>query len=324
MNIATIGTSTITERFVDAIGKTDVLTFAGAYSRTADKAEKLGAPRIFTDFNELADDASIDVVYIASPNSLHFEQALLLMKHKKHIICEKPMFSTSLELAEAFKTADDNGVFLFEAFRNLYTPNHERLKNAIAKVGPLRHSFLQYMKYSSRYDNVLAGEEPNIFSPKFSGGALVDLGVYPISLAVSLFGKPEKVTAHMTMLPTGVDGSGSVILDYGTHTCTTMFSKITDSYLPGEISGENGTITLDHVAPISSIELTERRSGQKEQLAVQEEENDMMYEAEAVASAIKSNNREMYKHYRNISEIVIHITEEARKQNNIVFAAEAE
>lgn len=324
MNIATIGTSTITERFVDAIGKTNALTFAGAYSRTADKAEKLGAPRIFTDLKELADDASIDVVYIASPNSLHFEQALFLMKHKKHIICEKPMFSTSVELAEAFKTADENNVFLFEAFRNLYTPNHDRLKGAIEKVGPVRHSFLQYMKYSSRYDNVLAGEEPNIFSPKFSGGALVDLGVYPISLAVSLFGKPEKISAHVTMLPTGVDGSGSVILDYGTHTCTTMFSKITDSYLPGEISGENGTIVIDHVAPISSIEFSSRLSGEKEQLAITEEENDMMYEAEAIALAIESNDRKMYQHYQNVSEIVLQITEEARKQNKIVFGAEAE
>jgi predicted dehydrogenase len=322
MNIATIGTSTITERFVDAIGKTEVLTFAGAYSRSAKKAEKLDAPRIFTELEEIADDASIDVIYIASPNSLHFEQALLLMKHKKHIICEKPMFSTSAELAEAFKIADENNVFLFEAFRNLYTPNHDRLKDAIEKVGPVRHSFLQYMKYSSRYDNVLAGEEPNIFSPKFSGGALVDLGVYPISLAVSLFGKPEKISAHVTMLPTGVDGSGSVILDYGTHICTTMFSKITDSYLPSEISGEDGTIVIDHVAPIASIEFSGRLSGEKEQLAVSEEENDMMYEAEAIASAIQSNDRKMYKHYRTISEIVIHITEEARKQNNIAFAAE--
>ncbi|WP_046175919.1 Gfo/Idh/MocA family protein [Domibacillus indicus] len=324
MNVATIGTSSITERFIDALSRTDALTFAGAYSRTAPKAEKLDAPKIYTDLKDLAADQTIDIVYIASPNSLHFEQAAFLMKHKKHIICEKPMFSTSDELTEAFKIADQNGVFLFEAFRNLYTPNHDRLKAAVEKAGPLRHSFFQYMKYSSRYDNVLAGEEPNIFSPVFSGGALVDLGVYPISLAVSLFGKPEKISAHVTMLPTGVDGSGSVILDYGSHVCTTMFSKITNSYLPGEISGENGTISLDHVAPISSVEFTERRTGEKEQLAVQEEENDMMYEAEAIAAAIQSKDQDTYQYFRDISETVIRITEEARKQTNIVFAAETE
>lgn len=322
MNIATIGTSSITERFIDALGKTDALTFAGAFSRSADKAKKLGAPRIFTDLEELARDKSIDVVYVASPNSLHFEQAMFLMEHQKHIICEKPMFSTSAELMEAFQRADEYGVFLFEAFRNLYTPNHHRLKAAIEKVGPIRHSFLQYMKYSSRYDNVLAGEEPNIFSPSFSGGALVDLGVYPISLAVSLFGKPDAVSAQVVKLSTGVDGSGSVLLDYGTHTCTAMFSKITNSSLPGEISGENGTIVLDHVAPISSIEFTDRLSGEKEQLAVSEEENDMMYEAEVIAAAIQSNDRAVYEQYRSISEIVIHITEEARKQNQIVYAVE--
>ncbi|OLN21767.1 oxidoreductase [Domibacillus antri] len=322
MNIATIGTSTITVRFVEAVRKSGKLTLAGAYSRSAEKANKLGAPRVFTDLEELAGSKEIDVVYIASPNSLHFEQALLLMKKKKHIICEKPMFSTAKELEEAFKTADENGVFLFEAFRNLYTLNHDRLKEAVEKVGTVRHSFLQYMKYSSRYDNVLAGEEPNIFSPKFSGGALVDLGVYPISLAVSLFGKPKNVSCHVTMLPTGVDGSGSVILDYGTHTCTAMFSKITDSYLPGEISGEDGTIVIDHVAPISTIEFTNRRTGDQEQLAVQEEENDMIYEAEAMAAIIESNDQEKYAHFRSVSEIVIHITEEARRQAGIVFEVE--
>ncbi|MCI2255705.1 Gfo/Idh/MocA family oxidoreductase [Domibacillus sp. PGB-M46] len=321
MNIATIGTSMITERFIDAVGKTDALTFAGAFSRSVEKAKGLGAPRVFTDLAELASDETVDVVYIASPNSLHFEQALFLMKHKKHIICEKPMFSTAGQCREAFQTAEENGVFLFEAFRNLYTPNHARLKEVVEKVGPIRHSFLQYMKYSSRYDNVLAGEEPNIFSPKFSGGALVDLGVYPISLAVSLFGRPERISAHVTMLPTGVDGSGSVVLDYGTHVCTTMFSKITDSFLPGEISGENGTISIDHVAPIASIQFTDRLSGEQEQLAVAEEENDMMYEAEAIAKAIQSNDRNLYEHYRNISEIVIEITEEARRQAGVVFTS---
>ncbi len=322
MNLATIGTSMITKRFIEAIAKTEALNFAGAFSRSAEKAEKLGAPQIFTSLEELAKKEDIDLVYIASPNSLHFEQAMFLIKNKKHIICEKPMFSTTKELTEAFKTADENGVFLFEAFRNLYTPNHARLKKAIKSLGPIRHSFFQYMKYSSRYDNVLAGEEPNIFSPKFSGGALVDLGVYPISLAVSLFGKPKNIAARVTMLPTGVDGSGSVILDYGTHTCTTMFSKITDSYLPGEISGENGTIVIDHVAPISSIEWTERLSGKKKQLAEAEEENDMIYEAEAIVSAIKLNDQELYNYYRNVSELVLQITEEARRQTNIVFAGE--
>ncbi|OMP68388.1 Gfo/Idh/MocA family protein [Domibacillus epiphyticus] len=322
MNLATIGTSTITERFVDAVKKSGKLTFAAAYSRSAEKAEKLGAPQVFTDLEELAKSKEIDVVYIASPNSLHFEQALLLMKNKKHIICEKPMFSTSKELAEAFNAADENGVFLFEAFRNLYTPNHDRLKRSVEKAGKVRHSFFQYMKYSSRYDNVLAGEEPNIFSAKFSGGALVDLGVYPISLAVSLFGKPNRVSCHVAMLPTGVDGSGSVILDYGTHTCTAMFSKITDSCLPGEISGEDGTIVIDHVAPISNIEFTNRRTSEKEQLAVLEEENDMVYEAEAIAEAIASNDQKTYQRFRSISETVIQITEEARRQNGILFDVE--
>lgn len=322
MNVATIGTGWITEQFVDAMKKSGKMTFAGAYSRSAEKADALGAPRMFTDLDELAADKEIDVVYIASPNSLHFEQALLFMKNKKHIICEKPMFSTTKELEEAFKVADENGVFLFEAFRNLYTPNHARLREAIEKVGPVRHSFFQFIKYSSRYDNVLAGEEPNVFSPAFSGGALVDLGVYPISFAVSLFGKPKNISCHVIMLPTGVDGSGSVVLDYGDHTCTAMYSKITDSQLPGEIGGEEGTIVIDHIAPITSIGFKNRRTGEKEQLAVPEEENDMIYEAKAIAEIIESDDQEKYQYFRNVSEIVIEITEEARRQSGIVFDVE--
>lgn len=323
MNIATIGTSMITERFIDAVNQTPALTLAAAFSRTEERGRAMGAPRVHTDFAALLADESIDVVYVASPNSLHFDQVMQLLAHKKHVICEKPMFSTSREVKEAFDQAERHGVYLFEAFRNLFGPNHDRLKEAVKNIGPVRHSFFQYMKYSSRYDQVLAGEEPNIFSPAFSGGSLVDLGVYPISLAVSLYGEPVRISAQAAKIATGVDGSGTVVLDYGTHVCTIMHSKITDSVLPSEISGEAGLISIDHIAPISSITWTDRKSGVAKELGTEQLDNDMVYEAEAFAKAIQDKDESLYIRGCRISEAVIRITEEARRQCGIQFPADS-
>ncbi|RTK47929.1 gfo/Idh/MocA family oxidoreductase, partial [Enterococcus faecalis] len=94
------------------------------------------------------------------------------------------------------------------------------------------------------YDAVLAGEEPNIFSPHFSGGALADLGVYPVYAAVAWFGKPQDVHYFARKLPTGVDGIGTAVLRYADFDVTIQTGKIADSELRSEIYFEDRTLDL--------------------------------------------------------------------------------
>lgn len=326
IRFGTIGTSWITSSFIEAAQLCGELNLVAVYSRFEEKAKMLAdtynATDIFTDIEAMANCKKIDMVYIASPNSLHFEQAILFLKNKKHVICEKPFFSNTKELEVAFQTADENGVFLFEAIRNIHTPNFQILKGKLAMAGEIRSAVLPYIKYSSRYDLFLQGEEPNIFSSNYSGGALVDLGVYPISLAVGLFGAPEKVSYHPVILRSGVDGSGTLVLEYENFVCTILCSKVSYSEMVCEIHGELGTFVLDDVAPISKIEYVDSHTNESQIFSVPQEENSMVYEARNIAEIIQSNNQKEYEKWRKLSKAVLQITEEARKQNNIIFANE--
>jgi predicted dehydrogenase len=326
INFATVGTGWITESFIQAASFSGFFHLVGVYSRTEDKAkqfaDKNNAPHYYTHLADMANSKEIEAVYIASPNSVHFEQALTFLKNKKHVICEKPIFSNTAELEIAYRTAEENGVFLFEAVRNIHTPNFQILKEKLHMAGELRSTILTYMKYSSRYDLFLQGEEPNIFSATYSGGALVDLGVYPLYLAVGLFGEPQRVTYHPVLLRSGVDGSGTLVLQYDSFICTILCSKISDSMIPCEIHGEKGTFVLEDAAPISNIKFIDRHSKESQILSVEQEEQDMVYECINIAKIIESKNVQEYEELKSWSKLVLRITEEVRKENNILFASE--
>jgi predicted dehydrogenase len=326
MKFATIGTSKITGAFIKAAKKSGELTLDAVYSRNAENAkefaEEQGAVSYFSNLEEIANSETFEVVYIASPNALHFEQAKLFMKNKKHIICEKPMFSNAKELEDAYRVAEENDVFLFEAIRTIHTPNYLQLKKNLSSIGKVRSAVLHAVQYSSRYDAVLNGEEPNIFSLKFSGGALVDMGVYPVFLAADLFGQPKSVVYKAVKLPSGVDGSGSLVLEYEGFVCTILCSKISHSYIPSEIHGEIGSLLLDTSSTITELELINHKSKERTSLIVDQVEENMMYEAIDFMKIIKESDQDAYQKTKDLSRMVIHITEEARMQNGIVYQSD--
>lgn len=326
IKLGTVGTGWITEAFIEAAKLSGKLNLTAVYSRTEEKAKELAntynAAHYFSDLEEMAKSSEIEAVYIASPNSVHFEQALTFLKNKKHVICEKPIFSNPAELEIAYQTAEENGVYLFEAIRNIHTPNFHILKEKIGLAGNLRSAMLPYIQYSSRYDAFLRGENPNIFTSTFSGGALVDLGVYPLYLAIGLFGEPKKVTYHPVILSSGVDGSGTLLLEYQDFVCTILCSKISHSVMPCEIHGEKGTFVLEDAAPISEIKFIDSHTKESEILSVPQEEKNMVYECINIAEIIETRDDIQYKKLKDMSKIVLRVTEEARKQNNIVFGVE--
>ncbi|MGE6258516.1 Gfo/Idh/MocA family protein [Heyndrickxia sporothermodurans] len=327
MKLATIGTNWITSTFIKSAHQSNKLTLYAVYSRSIEKAKEFAklhsAPIYFNNLNEMALCDEIDIVYIASPNSLHFEQTKLLLKHKKHVICEKPLFSNIDEFNEAYKIAKENGVYLFEAIRNLHTPNFHQLKKELPKIGKIRSALLHYVQYSSRYDSFLKGDIANVFSPDFSGGALVDLGVYPLSLAIHLFGKPNTFSYHPTLLHNGIDGNGTLILQYKDFHCTIICSKISQSHIPSEIHGELGTFILNSSTP-TSIEWIDNKTKNPIDIGVEQDSLDMVYEINTFINIIKTKDNLSYEKLKNLSENLLFITENSRKSNGILFHGEKE
>jgi len=241
-----IGTNWITERFLQAAAENDQFQLAAVYSRTLEKGEAFaaehGSPRVFTDLEAMLSDGVVDAVYIASPNSFHADQAIRCMNHGKHVLCEKPMASNSLELKRMIEAARSNDVLLMEAMKSTLMPNFRIMKDNLYKIGQIRRYFASYCQYSSRYDAFKEGTVLNAFKPEFSNGSLMDLGIYCIYPMVSLFGRPEYVKATGIMLSSGVDGKAawccvirkwtrsSCIRKYPTPSCPLRFRVRTERW----------------------------------------------------------------------------------------------
>ncbi|EAG2315537.1 Gfo/Idh/MocA family oxidoreductase [Listeria monocytogenes] len=326
MKLGIMGTNWITDSFIEGAINSGEWNLTAVYSRTEEKArafgEKYGELTYFTDIEEMGKSDALDAVYIASPNALHYQHAVSLLKNKKHVIVEKPIFSTVAELEHAHQIARENNVFLFEAARHIQEPNFKRLQESIEKVGTIHGATLAYMKYSSRYDQVLNGEEPNIFSLKFSGGSIVDLGVYPLYSAITLFGEPVKSTYFATKLPTGVDGLGPIILEYPTFNITIIQGKNSQSFLPSEIYGQKGTLIVNPLTGIEKITFYDNATKEETELAEPILANDMQFEAAEFARIIEQSDRDTYEYLADLSLKVLRVSNELRHQNDIWFDAE--
>jgi predicted dehydrogenase len=323
VKLATIGTSKITHSFLEAVKQSGRFSYEAAYSRTIEKAKSFaeahGAGRWFASIDELAKSEDIDAVYVASPNGLHFQQVRTLLAGGKHVICEKPIFMTLKEFDEAFRLAEEKGVYLFEAIRNIQTPVFKKLAEQLPKAGRVRSAVIQQIQYSSRYDAFLEGHVTNIFSAKYAGGALEDIGVYPLYAAISLFGKPSGVNYYPVMLSSGVDGSGTLVLTYPDFVCTILCSKIAYSPAPSEIHGEKGTLRINSAADISRLEWIDVHTKEQVLLAESPSDNDKFYEIGHFADILEQQDEDEYLHLKTLSRQVLAAMEEARRQNGIRF-----
>ncbi|WP_243977761.1 Gfo/Idh/MocA family protein [Vibrio natriegens] len=322
-NLAIIGTNWISQQFVEAAIQTGEFRLKAVYSREFDKARSFGAPyhaeTFYDSLDALGNDPDIDAVYIASPNSLHAPQALQMLKAGKHVICEKPMASNFALAQEMFKCAEENEVVLFEAFMSPYTPNFTVLKESLPTIAPLRHATISYCQYSSRYQKYLNGENPNTFNPDFSNGSIMDIGYYCLGAAIELFGEPNQVQASAVVLPSGVDGCGSVTLAYDDFNVNLLHSKVSDSLIPSEFQGEQGSVLVDMISTGRGVERI-LRGKEKEVLTLPQTENHMFYEAKAFAEQLKLGVIDESTKQRSLT--VAKVLTEVRRQTGVVFPAD--
>ena len=325
MKFATIGTSWITESFIEASRQTGAAQLYAVYSRSETSAknfaEKYNATDWYTDLDNML-DGDADFVYVASPNRMHYEHTLKCIAKKKHVFCEKPMVYTEEQWAEIERQANKAGVYVFEGFRHLFSPNYDALKSHLVQAGKVRSGLLQYVQYSSKYDAYKSGDVPNVFSKEYAGGALMDLGVYPLSMAIDLFGEPRDIDYHPVLLDNGVDGSGTLVLTYGDFIVTILCSKIAQATIPSEIHGEDGTLTIDHIAPIQKLSFYNRKTKDQEVVVDQPLPLDMVYELEDFVRMIEQQDRKQHDKWMERSRLVAKWSALARKKQGILFPGE--
>lgn len=329
-----VGTGWITDSWIVAASKTQKWTLQAIYSRSREQAEAFGSKHsctnLYTSLEAFAADDSMQAVYIASPNSLHYDHAKEMLRAKKHVILEKPATSTVAELDDLFRIAKEYGVLLIEAYRHIQEENFKLLKRLVDTekvLGPIYGASLQYASYSSRYNNVLNGEVPNIFSLDFSGGSLVDIGVYPVTFAVTLWGAPKSEVYVPYICKTGVDGGGVIVLRYENFGVQINNSKCYSSTAPCEIYGQNGTITVNATTDISTVKHWEPKTKQTKELAgpfkTAEKPNvNMEEEGTEFARIIEDNDVAAAAELEEISKIVLKITTDLRHQAGVLYPME--
>ena len=324
IRFAVIGTNWITRQFVDAAHETGKYKLTAVYSRSLEQAQSFAndypVEHLFTSLEAMAQSDVIDAVYIASPNSLHAPQTELFLRHKKHVICEKPLASNIDEAERVIAAARENQVVLFEAFKTASLPNFQQLQQALPKLGQIRKAFINYCQYSSRYQRYLDGENPNTFNPAFSNGSIMDIGFYCLASAIALWGEPQQIQASASLLESGVDAHGVVMLDYGDFSVTLQHSKVSDSTLPSEIQGEAGALVIEKISECQKVSFVPRGS-KAQDLSQPQHINTMLYEAEEFARLVENN--EVDHPGMEVSRITAKVQTEIRRQTGVVFPADA-
>ncbi|MEK5038164.1 Gfo/Idh/MocA family protein [Sporosarcina sp. FSL K6-3457] len=303
MRFGIIGTNWITDRLIAAANAHPEFSIGAIYSRTEETgrsfADKYEVKNVYTDMEKMFQSGDIDAVYIASPNVFHAEQSILAMQNGIHVLCEKPAVTSVDEMDQVIQVANQHQTMYMEAMKSTVTPAFLNVKKHLHKIGALRRFVFHYNQYSSRYDKYKDGIIENAFKPELGNGARMDLGVYTIAPLIHLVGEPKSVLKNDYLLSTGAIGQGSMILQYDGFEAILMYSKISDSYYPSEIQGENGVIEIDKISEPSQI-IIKYRDGQTEDISVQHDYESMYYE---VAEFITCVNNKQIESTINTHEI---------------------
>lgn len=249
MNIGILGTGSIARTMAAEFAKVPAFRCEAVCSRQQATGEALaqqfGIPKVYTDYDAMLADPDIELVYIATPNSLHYAQTKAALLAGKNVLCEKPFVPTVAEADELIALAKEKHLFLFEAITTAHHPNYALAKQYLDDIGSLRIVSCTFCQYSSRYDALLSGQVPPVFDPACCGGALMDLNLYNVHFVVGLFGEPMLVSYHPNLYRNGIDTSGILLLEYPDFICQCTGAK--DCAAPGSVQliGDAGRILIE-------------------------------------------------------------------------------
>jgi predicted dehydrogenase len=283
-----IGTGGIAQSFAADLMYTESGRAAAVGSRHMDSAnrfaDRLNIPNRHDSYEALVADPDVDVVYVATPHPMHHANALLALRAGKPALVEKAFTMNATEAEELVATARAAGLFLMEAMWTRFLPHVAEIRRLLAE-----RALGEIVTVTADHGQWFA-QDPDfrLFAPELGGGALLDLGVYPVSFASMVLGKPDRIVSLVDPAFTGVDGQTSMVFGYASGaqavlTCT-LFAK---SPTRGTIVGTDARIEIDgdFYAP-TSFDLISR-TGERTRFEAPHEGHGLWHEAEEVARCLR-------------------------------------
>lgn len=288
-----LGTGGIAGTFAGDLAYIDDGVVAAVGSRSQSSADAFGerfdVPRRYDSYEALVHDDQIDAVYVATPHPMHFENASLALNAGKPVLVEKAFTMTGQEARDLVALARNQGLFMMEAMWTRFLPHVVALRELIAagRLGEIVTFEADHGKWFTLDPTF------RLFAPELGGGALLDLGVYPISFASMLLGTPDRITALVEPAFTGVDGQVSMIFSYesgaqSSLTCTSLARTATRACVSGTLARVE--IASDFYAPTSMTLIT--RDGEREEFRFETQGRGLHYEAQEVARCLRDGRRE--------------------------------
>jgi predicted dehydrogenase len=265
-----------------AVGSRDII-------RSKKFAMEFGADLAFDSYEELVKSQEIDVIYVASPHTCHFEHTMLCLENGKNVLCEKPMAMNSHELETMVQKAKEKNLFLMEAFWTRFIPSYQKFRE-LALSGEI--GMLHYLQADFGF-HLPYNPEHRLWNKSLGGGSLLDIGIYPIFMALDVAGMPNEILSDCNFSQDGIDESCSVVFKYCDDKILANLSSTILANTPVEAiaCGERGYIKLNRMwhTP-TSIELVKEE--EKTTLTFEEKGFGYEYEIEEVNTCLNSGKKE--------------------------------
>ena len=287
-----IGAGFIAGKFVNAVTKQSDSTVVAVGSRDLSKATEWatsqGVPTAHGSYRDLVEDPQVQAVYVATPHVFHLEHALLAIEAGKPVLIEKPIAVTAEQARTLAKAAAAAGVFAMEAMWTRFLPHMTELRKLIAAgaIGELVHVHAEHSQHFP-YD-----PSHRLYNPDLAGGALLDLGVYPLALVQDLLGRPTQVATVGALAETGVDGQATLAMRHGERAQSSVSTSMWGlSAISAQILGTEGRITFDGPFLRPTTLRLETRAG-KSQSFDGSARNGFQYEVDEVARCVAEGRTE--------------------------------
>lgn len=320
LNWGIIGLGKIAQTFASDLILSKNSKLLGVASRDIENAqsfaEKLEAEKFYGNYQDLANDPDIDVVYIATPHVFHYEYTMMCLKAGKHVLCEKAFGMNEAQVREMTEEAQKRKLFLMEAIWTRFIPGTEKVlelieQNKIGKIQQIRADFGFVGD---------ANPEKRIFNKKLGGGSLLDVGIYPVYLSLLLLGVPQKITAVAELTSSGVDSFMAAIFDYQSGEKAVLESSIqvqtpTEAYIFGETGYIKMHSRFHHCEKIS----IHQHNGAVETLEIKYKGNGYLHEITEVEECLISGKTESLKMPHAMSIQLIQILDKIREKIKLEY-----